>query len=305
MKNVRPVGVLPAIAFALPYFAGCSRFTPLTHDDSDVIDQAINYAHAETQLVQSMAEAADHNTVFDSSGNTGAKAFQDDLDITVALLDEYYKQDKIVCYTGEAPDKTHARAFWAHPFFAEDVIAVNCDALYTYPGISGGDLLHEVGHILYGGHDPALASLQKGQGSNVSFNAANAEAIITVQDYPYLLSFNYNASDKALDDPYSSVTSTVESLEGQIENENAAPEEIYQQIMLFYCPEQERWIERTTDDTFTNTHYLPTFAIRKTEFSTALPSSGVYQFQQDVFKEPLTQFMKDYLGDGYTLTCPE
>lgn len=297
MKNRERVGVLPAIAFALPYFAGCQSFESLTNEEQAMIGQSIEYANAEAALVEHNATAADPNTIFDSSGTSGATAFSEDLETTLATLNSYYEQNKIVGYRGDdidndgVPDSASYRG---------DVIAVSLKRLHN-GGIDAYELIHEAGHELYPDHDPPVTH------RTWKATPLYAQDVIDAHDYPYLLTLLFYPADEALDKPYDAVARQIENIEGRIENEGLAPQDAYNELAnAYFCQPEEVWAERATESAFLNNSYLSSaFAISDyPEFYTSYLEGDVPEYlKEDVYRPVLTSFAEKYKIPT-TYTCP-
>lgn len=298
MKNREKFGILPAIAFALPSFAGCRSFVSLTEEEQAMIGQSIDYANAETSLVEYLAAAANRDTVFDSTGTNGATAFSDDLETTIALLNDYYEQGRIVGYIGADINRDGVGDVAS---YEGDVIVVNLETLHSEQGIDSYQLIHEAGHAIYGSHNSSLNHGKIGE----EYNTQSAEKVIDAQDYPYLLTLLYYPADVALDDPYDSVSRQIENMQGRIKNEGLAPQDAYNELATaYFCQPEEVWADRATNSAFLGVPYLPSLDILESEFYTGYLEGDISEYLKDIYTDALIDFAKQYTIITPIYNCP-
>jgi hypothetical protein len=267
---------------------GCSPFSNLPEDVYDHVARVVEYSEAEAPFVEELAKISKKNTIFNAAREEGAEAFLGDHAQTLEDLMYYFSHDQIVgFYEDEYPKWENNAAFYRDRWFREnDFIAINLDG-YKYTNSSV--LIHEAGHVLTEGHPPSLD-----ESHEIIYDASLAETVIQEQDYPYLLTLLYEAADRVLDDPHDFATRVVQNYQADVQRKEMTPEEAYDELTLLIQKGNEYWVQDVLECTDPNIDYTNTFGWSGKGFSDALRNSGMFESQQEMFREYICGFASEY-----------
>lgn len=267
---------------------GCSPFSSLPDEVYDHVARQMKYSEAEAQVVDELARTTKKDAVFSAAQENSVEAFLEDHAQTQADLAYYFSHDQIIgFYEDEYPKWEGNAAFYRDNWFrGDDFIAINLD---RYEDIDPSVLMHEAGHILREGHSSALDESYDG-----IFDANFAEVVIENRDYPYLLTLLYLGAEKALEDPHDYGTRVVQSYHADVLNNTLTPQEAYTDLTLLIQKSKEEWIQESLESAYPSIVYTDTFEWTEEEFADALKNSGMFEYRQDVLKEYVCNFAKEY-----------
>lgn len=267
---------------------GCNPFSSLPDEVYDHVARQMEYSEAEAQFVDELTLSSKKEAVFNAAQENSVKAFLEDHAQTQADLAYYFSHDQIIgFYEDEYPKWEGNAAFYRDNWFREDdFIAINLD---RYEDIDPPVLMHEAGHILREGHSSALDESYDG-----IFDTRFAEVVIENKDYPYLLTLLYLGAEKALEDPHDYGTRVAQSYRADVLNNTLTPQEAYADLTLLIQKSKEEWIQESLESAYPYIVYTDTFEWTEEEFADALKNSGMFEYRQNVLKEYVCNFAKEY-----------
>ncbi len=294
MKMREVIGILPAIAVA-----GCSNsYVALPDDVYEHIARQYEYAEAEHQFVENLAEKTNRNTVFNAEGQNGASSFLENLAQSQEELQWIFENDQIVgYYESDYPQKKDTLAFYDN-----ETIVLNLDKFQEYSFWFESDLLmHEAGHALYPEHDHLFSG-----DPSIVYNSQTAEDVIINKDYSYLLSFFYTTAQNALLDPHSVASFITPKYQGSVDDGSMTAQEAYDALAGALTVDLETWAQRVVnfayDPEYPSAPYASVFGWTQKEFADALRESGMLDYRKKIFLEYLCN---DFVPENPGINAPD